>query len=339
MSNSPKRDQEDQCDDPGTSGNIPCNRSEHVVHVTPPLDQNGDRTTATTCVQRSRHLAVEPPPPPPAGSTQAKKASLANAEIQASDQDRPPFTDTTISPTERDVSMQQSSSNNDCSQLREHEPGSLLHYSCSHRDSASRELNSVTAADDGATSSVSGNSGNDKDDRPDTETSDSETSDEDHHRERRKDYREEDRDRDSNASDEDFDIAFIRQPRRRVKTFGIPLLFKKTDDSPPALPEVCLTCVEQHIAFAAQESPLTVTATRRGYLRVTVQTTIAASYLQVRHDKYFAKKKGQRKDTHSLSPADLKRDVCTSIIRFVPHYAHMFSVTSAAMNFTGACGC
>lgn len=88
-------------------------------------------------------------------------------------------------------------------------------------------------------------------------------------------------DEDSNASDEDFNIAFIREPRNKYRSdSGIPLLFKKLDDTPPSFSEVCLCCAEQHIAAATQEAPLSLEVTRKGFLRVTVETTTAASILQ-----------------------------------------------------------
>lgn len=274
----PKRDQAKRWDDQGTADKTPSDQPEPGKDVSLSPGQNGDRATSAACMEGHRQLAIEPSA---AGGTLAKEAvNLANGESSASNQDRLSFTERKGSPTESDLSTQCSSTNDDGFELREEELGALKHYSCNHRSSTSRDHDDVTAADGGTTSSVAGSSNDGKKDRPDTEAAwDSETSDEDHEG-KLEDYRGEEDERDSNASDEDFDIAFIRQPRSRVKTFGIPLLFKKTDDSPPALSEVCLQCAEQHIAFAAQESPLTVTATRRGYLRVTVETTIAASFLQ-----------------------------------------------------------
>ncbi|XP_070396601.1 uncharacterized protein [Dermacentor albipictus] len=88
-------------------------------------------------------------------------------------------------------------------------------------------------------------------------------------------------DEDSNASDEDFNIAFIREPRKKYRSYiGIPLIFKKLDNTPPSFSEVCLCCAEQHIAAATQEAPLSLEVTRKGFLRVTVETTTAASILQ-----------------------------------------------------------
>ncbi|KAL3192497.1 hypothetical protein MRX96_058918 [Rhipicephalus microplus] len=84
-------------------------------------------------------------------------------------------------------------------------------------------------------------------------------------------------DEDSSASDEDFDIA-SRNQHRTIN--GIPLLFKKLNDTPPAFSEVCLCCAEQHIAAATHEAPLGLEVTRKGFLRVAVETTTAASILQ-----------------------------------------------------------
>lgn len=265
-------------DDRRTPEKILFDQSEPGEDDSPPPGENGDRITSMACVEGLRQLAAHPPPP--AGGTLAKEAAkLTKAESSASAEDRTPF-ERTSSPTESDLSIECSSYNDDGLQSREQEPGSLLYYSCNHRSPTSRDQDFVSTPDDGTTSSALENFNDSKNSPEDSEAASySDTSDEEDGG-KREEYREEDHERDSNASDEDFDIAFIRQPRRRVKTFGIPLLFKKTDDSPPALSEVCLDCAEQHIAFAAQESPLTVTVTRRGYLRVTVETTTAASYLQ-----------------------------------------------------------